>query len=500
MMPAGALVTVPDPLPVFATVRAKVGVGENVAVTAVVEVPIVIAHVPVPEQPPPLQPVNWEAGEDGLAVRVTELPLLKLAEQMLPQLMPAGELVTEPEPVPASVTLTANCAGTKFAVTDWAALIVTVQVPAPVQPAPLQPANTEAAEVGLALRVTLVFCRYVAEQVAPQLIPTGELVTVPEPLPVLPTVRAKVGVGEKVAVTLVADVPIVTVQVPVPVHPPPLQPENREADDAGVAVRVTVLPLLKFAEQVPAQLIPAGELETEPEPVPAKVTETGNVAGMKLAVTDVIAVIVTVQVVAVPEHPPPLQPAKTDAADVGDSVRVTIVFWKYVSEQVAPQLIAPEDAVTVPEPLPAFDTVRVNVGVAVKLAVVLTAVLPTVNVQVLVTVAEQAPVQLPNCVAPDVGVASSETEVPLSKAAEQVELAAQLIPAGLLATVPPEPVVTVTRKEAGTKFALTVVSAPSVTTQVREVPEHPPPLHPANEPARLPDDGVAVSVTAVPCT
>ena len=60
-------------------------------------------HVPVPLQagvPPPLQPVNVDPGA-GVAVRVTAP--LKDAEQVSPQLMPPGELVTVP--VPTFVTL-----------------------------------------------------------------------------------------------------------------------------------------------------------------------------------------------------------------------------------------------------------------------------------------------------------------------------------------------------------------------------------------------------------
>lgn len=157
---------------------------------------------------------------------MTEFPLLKFAEQVVPQLMPAGELLTVPLPVPASVTETGNDAGMKLAVTVVAAVMLMVHVPAPEHPPPLQPAKTEAAEVGDAVSVTSVFCRKLAEHVAPQLMPAGELVTVPLPVPVLEMVRAKVGVGENVAVTAVAEVPIRTEQVPVPEQPAPLQPVN----------------------------------------------------------------------------------------------------------------------------------------------------------------------------------------------------------------------------------------------------------------------------------
>ena len=47
----------------------------------------------------PVQPANTTFLLDGLAVRVTLLPLLKLAEHSVPQLMPLGLLVTLPEPL-----------------------------------------------------------------------------------------------------------------------------------------------------------------------------------------------------------------------------------------------------------------------------------------------------------------------------------------------------------------------------------------------------------------
>src|SRR2546421_12852135 len=59
---------------------------------------ILTRQVPLPEQAPD-QPANPEP-RTGLAVSVTDLPLAKLWEQLAPQLMPAGELVTEPRPEP----------------------------------------------------------------------------------------------------------------------------------------------------------------------------------------------------------------------------------------------------------------------------------------------------------------------------------------------------------------------------------------------------------------
>ena len=61
-------------------------------------------HDPVPEHPPPLQPPKVDPAA-GVAVSVTAVPLVKLAAQVAPQVMPAGELVTVPLPVPAWVTV-----------------------------------------------------------------------------------------------------------------------------------------------------------------------------------------------------------------------------------------------------------------------------------------------------------------------------------------------------------------------------------------------------------
>src|SRR6266851_3041002 len=74
------------------------GAAANVAVTALGAI-TVMAHAPVPLHPPPLQPVNVDPTADA-AVRVTTVPLPYVAEQLAPQLIPAGALVTVPLPAP----------------------------------------------------------------------------------------------------------------------------------------------------------------------------------------------------------------------------------------------------------------------------------------------------------------------------------------------------------------------------------------------------------------
>ena len=74
----------------------------NVAVTDVSAVSVRL-HVPVSVQAPD-HPVNVEPVL-GVAVRVTDVPLAKLALQVAPQLMPDGLLVTVPVPVPLLCTV-----------------------------------------------------------------------------------------------------------------------------------------------------------------------------------------------------------------------------------------------------------------------------------------------------------------------------------------------------------------------------------------------------------
>src|SRR5215471_14488997 len=112
------------------------GMLVKVAVTACAALTVTV-HVPFPAQLP-LQPLN-EDPAPGVAVSVTAVPLANPAEHVAPQMMPAGELVTVPVPVPAMLTVSAKGCRLKVAVTDVAAFTVTAQLPVPEQPPPLQP-------------------------------------------------------------------------------------------------------------------------------------------------------------------------------------------------------------------------------------------------------------------------------------------------------------------------------------------------------------------------
>jgi hypothetical protein len=486
LIPAGALVTVPVPVPAFVTVKVKLFVAVNVAATLVAAV-IVTTQVPVPEQGAP-QPVNVDPVA-GAAVKVTIVPLAKLAEQVAPQLIPAGALVTVPVPVPALTTVKVKfvTVAVKVAVTEVAAVTVTTQAPVPEQGAP-QPVKVDPA-AGAAVSVTCVPLAKLAEHVAPQLIPAGALVTVPVPVPAFATVKVKfVAVGANVAVTDVAAV-IVTTQVPVPEQGAP-QPLNVEPV-AAAAVKVTCVPLAKLAEHVAPQLIPAGALVTVPVPVPAFVTVKVKfvVLGANVAVTLVAAVTVTTQV-PVPEHGVP-QPVKVEPV-AGAAVKVTCVPLAKLAEHVAPQLIPAGALVTVPVPVPAFVTVKAkfvvlgaNVAVTLAAAVIVTTQVP---------VPEQGAPQ-PLNVEPVAAAAVSVTCVPLAKLDEHV--APQLIPAGALVTVPVPVPAFVTDKVKfvvlGANVAVTLVAAVTVTTQV------PVPEQGAPQPVKVdPVAGAAVSVTCVP--
>jgi hypothetical protein len=144
----------------------------------------------------------------GTALSVTVVPEVKVDEQFEGQLIPAGELVTDPEPWVATVNandvelgcVTVNggsgCNTTgrrpKLALTDASAL--TVQVPVP-EHAPPHPSNASKPLDGVAVSVTDVPTVKAAEQVEPQLIRLGLLDTLPGPVTDTETVKRWSGIG-----------------------------------------------------------------------------------------------------------------------------------------------------------------------------------------------------------------------------------------------------------------------------------------------------------------
>jgi len=151
----------------------------------------------LPAHGPPVHPENCPV--EVVAVTVTTVPAGKLAAHVVPQLMPAGLLVMVPVPCPfcTLVTVRVNVPvggggggvdGLNVAVTVVFAFSCVVQGPVPEQPPPLHPPKTDP-EAGVAVNVTVVPVEKDLEQVVPQLIPVGLLVTVPEPVPDFKTCR-----------------------------------------------------------------------------------------------------------------------------------------------------------------------------------------------------------------------------------------------------------------------------------------------------------------------
>ena len=118
----------------------------------------------------------------------------------------------------------------------------------------------------------------------------------------------------------VAAAPTVTVQAPAPAQAP-LQPPKVEPA-SGVAVSVNWAPGATASLQSAPQAMPAGALETVPEPAPLRLTVSVTGISVNVAVTVVPALTVTVQS-PVPVQAP-LQPANVEPA-AGVAVSVNAV-------------------------------------------------------------------------------------------------------------------------------------------------------------------------------
>lgn len=73
-------------------------------------------QVPVLEHPPPDHPAKVDP-ESAVAVSVTDVPVAKFSVQSVPQLIPAGALVTVPAPFPGLLMVSVFADETNFAVT-----------------------------------------------------------------------------------------------------------------------------------------------------------------------------------------------------------------------------------------------------------------------------------------------------------------------------------------------------------------------------------------------
>jgi hypothetical protein len=168
---------------------------------------MVTTHVPDPEQSP-RQPLKL-AVRIAWALSVTTVPLGKeafAAAQRSPQLIPAGALVTLPrmDPTGVLVMLKVKLRRSNRAATLLAASMVTVQAPVPAQ-APDHPAKSDPGS-GCAFKETSVPWAKAAEQVLPQSMPAGLLLTTPEPAPCRETASGKVEGGAAATETAVEQV------------------------------------------------------------------------------------------------------------------------------------------------------------------------------------------------------------------------------------------------------------------------------------------------------
>ncbi|MCW2999154.1 MAG: hypothetical protein JWN65_2703 [Solirubrobacterales bacterium] len=303
------------------------------------------------------QPDHPEKRNPGPGVAVSWTPECRrnCAEQMLPQLMPPGELVMTPAPPAAATVSVSSFLKTASTSTPW--VITTVQVAAVPEHAPPQPSKRYPGSAA-AVSVMLVPVLKGWAQETVQLMPTGELVTWP---PVGPPPRSW---GIWTVRLLVAPPPppgapnvtvtfrlldIDTTQLPVPVQSPDQPPKLPPMGDAEI-VAVSVGRRLTVQVLVHSWL----SIQISPLPVPAKVT-----------VSVLIFSKVTVMCASGPggnRHVSPWseQPVHEATRDPGAGTAAKTALLGLlgrVAVQVAPQLMPAGVLVTVPVPLPAFCTV-----------------------------------------------------------------------------------------------------------------------------------------------
>ena len=150
--------------------------------------------------------------------------------------------------------------------------------------------------------------------------------------------------------------------MPFPVQPFALHPSNVDPF-AGVALKITVVPMTKFAVQLWVHwAMPPGELFTVPLPVPILVTVRDAVFGGAVKVAETVCgVFMTTTQEPIPVQPPD-QPVNFEPA-VPLAVRVTELSLAKSALQVGPQLIPDGSLVTRPSPLFVTDRSRGGDGV-----------------------------------------------------------------------------------------------------------------------------------------
>ena len=279
--------------------------------------------------------------------------------------MPGMSLVTVPEPVMESVSVT----DVNVAVTVLAALISTVHVEALAGVQPVHRVNT-APCAGAAVSVTRALGGKPAEHVGPEgpaepqsmALPTPVTVPVPPPTPAIVTFS---GLLMNVAVTVRVEA-ISTVHVLPFADVHPVQAVNAEPGFVLLACRCTVVPGGNFCVHVAPQSMtaPGSVPTTVPVPVPARATVSVTLVKVAVMVRgDAEEVISTVQVLPLTE----LQPVQLPNAEsaVGVAVSVSVVPVALLDTHVLPQLIGTlvpvagvATPVTVPVPVPARATVR----------------------------------------------------------------------------------------------------------------------------------------------
>jgi hypothetical protein len=351
-MPEGVEVTVPDPAPVLCTVigyRVPTLTTLNVAVTDLLAPRTTVQFAPDVESHPVQLPKADP--ESVAATNVTLDPESKDAVHVPPQLIPPGEEMTVPDPVPPLVL--------KVTATALAVFIAMMHVIAAVASQPDQPAKVEPA-AGAAVSVTPAPESYEAVHALPQSMPAGDEVTDPAPDPPLATARGYRTAGEpavKVAVTDLLPL-MTTVQLAPDVWSQPVHPANVEPAVAA-GTNVTLVPGSNGAVHVVPQSIPAGDEMIVPEPVPllttSRVMAVDELLTPNVAVTVFAELIATVQVAPELESHP-AQPENVDPAAAA-AARVTLAPASNAAAQVVPQSTPEGDEMTVPLPGPSRTTV-----------------------------------------------------------------------------------------------------------------------------------------------